>query len=434
MNNSILTTFSFESLLHSEVPPVLAGFRLRAWERFNLLSAPRKNDEKWRFSNAPSFQIQDNALPPTPSAAEIKKITARSRLIEDPTAQFVFLNGHVIRHDPLPTELLAQGVTFETIEDALNRDRSLLETLQQEAPLGSEKFLALHQAYLQNGYILRVPPGVEIAKPIISYNWVHGANTAIFPHAIVLAGENSRVNVVDFHLAASEKARNTLAIGASSIFAAAGAKVTRTSVQDWSSTTRSFQVDTTRAERDAEITTIALNLGSDYARLENDIHLLGPGASIHPRALTVATGRQRFDQRTLQIHNAPGATSNLLFKNALFDTSRTIFSGLIQVAPHAQKTDAYQTNRNLLLSPSAEAVSLPGLEIAANDVKCSHGATNSEIDPDELFYLHARGIQDATARELLVFGFFEEILGTAGSPAVSEALRCLIREKLKQEE
>jgi Fe-S cluster assembly protein SufD len=149
-------------------------------------------------------------------------------------------------------------------------------------------------------------------------------------------------------------------------------------------------------------------------------------------ALTVAHGAQEFDQRTLQIHQAPNTSSNLLYKNALLEQAKTIFSGLIVVDPDAQKTDAYQSNRNLMLSDDAEAHSLPGLEIQANDVRCTHGATSARIPAEQEFYLQSRGIAKAQADELLVFGFFEEVLGKIENQELHDHLSEIIRAKFKE--
>ncbi|OYV45871.1 MAG: hypothetical protein B7X06_04055 [Verrucomicrobia bacterium 21-51-4] len=156
----------------------------------------------------------------------------------------------------------------------------------------------------------------------------------------------------------------------------------------------------------------------------------GPGSEALLSSLTVAEGSEQFDQRSLQVHQAPNAKSDLLYKNALLDQSRTIFSGMIVVEPDAQRTDAYQTNRNLLLNPEAEAVSLPGLEIEANDVKCSHGATSSQLDPEELFYMQARGMPLPIAQELLVTGFFEEVIERIGHEELANHVREHVRKKL----
>jgi Fe-S cluster assembly protein SufD len=182
--------------------------------------------------------------------------------------------------------------------------------------------------------------------------------------------------------------------------------------------------------RDARVQSLNLHLGARQARHESLSQLQAPGAFSEMLALTVASGSQEFDQRTLQVHQAPNTKSDLLYKNALLDSARTIFSGLIVVDPDAQKTDAYQSNRNLMLSDSAEANSLPGLEIQANDVRCTHGATTSRIDPEQEFYLLSRGLPVAAAQELLVMGFFEEVLTRLESDDIHAALRTLIEAKL----
>jgi Fe-S cluster assembly protein SufD len=202
-------------------------------------------------------------------------------------------------------------------------------------------------------------------------------------------------------------------------------------VQNWNEASLSFNRLTTVAERDSNITAYGLNLGSKHARNEGHTVIEGAGSNAEILSLTVAHKEQEIDQRTLQSHNAPNSRSNLLFKNALQDTSKTIFSGLIKVAEEAQLTDAYQTNRNLLLSPTAEANSLPGLEILANDVKCSHGATTGQIDDNELFYLLARGIDKPTAQKLLVFGFFEEILEKINNEELANYHRELVHHKFE---
>jgi Fe-S cluster assembly protein SufD len=193
--------------------------------------------------------------------------------------------------------------------------------------------------------------------------------------------------------------------------------------------TMSFQSDATRLMKDASTRTLAVNLGSKKARFENQVRMAGEGSNAILYSLTVAQADQEFDQRTYQSHDAPHAVSDLLYKNALLDESRTIFSGMINVEPEAQQTDAYQTNRNLLLSPKADANSLPGLEIKANDVKCSHGATTGQLNADELFYLMQRGIPKRTAQQLMAFGFFEEVLEKFENEALRENVRQLVHSK-----
>jgi Fe-S cluster assembly protein SufD len=434
---SILKQTTFAAHVKAAREPLLAAYKCDAWERFHHTPGPRRDDERWRFSSLSGFDPAAYTPPPLPRPATNADIRARSNLVPDYAAKIVFANGNLLTLERTP-EFDATGAFFGTIEDfARTHRRAFCDHFSEVgAPLGSERLLALHQAYLGNGCVLKLPDNATLQKPILIYNWSAGRGGALFPHTLLLAGANAHANIAEFYLeapfdVAGSTSRASLAIPVSDLHAGPGANITRTLVQNWGKRTHSFQVDASHASRDATVTTVSLNLGSAYARLENQIHVAGPGANIRPLSLTIANGHQCFDQRTLQIHDAPGATSNLLFKNALLDTARTIFSGLIQVAPDAQKTDAYQTNRNLLLSPNAEAISLPGLQIAANDVKCSHGTTNSEVNPDELFYLRARGIPSDVARELLVFGFFEEVISQVGNDQIAGALRTLVREKLE---
>ena len=276
--------------------------------------------------------------------------------------------------------------------------------------------------------MLHVPKGVEITQPFVSVNWTLTEGAAVFPHALVVAGDHAKVSIHEFNLSAVPQQR-ALAISAADLHAGTGAQISRFSVQAWGQNTQSFEISNTCGGRDALITSVNAALGSRRARLENTVRIEGPGADVRLYGISVATGEQEFDQRTLQIHSAGKAKSDLLFKNVLLNKARTIFSGLIKVAPDAQQTDAYQTNRNLLLSPEAEADSLPGLEIEANDVKCSHGATTGQVNPEELFYLLARGIPLAVAQELLAEGFLEEVLSKVDNEEAAAVVREMFRQK-----
>jgi Fe-S cluster assembly protein SufD len=198
--------------------------------------------------------------------------------------------------------------------------------------------------------------------------------------------------------------------------------------------TLSFQLNTSNAGQDTTSKSTLINIGSAQARQEIHGKIFGSGSNVELYALNVPSGSQEFDQRTLQSHVAPHSRSDLLFKNALMDKARTIFSGLIIVEEDAQQTDAYQTNNNLMLSEAAEANSLPGLEIKANDVKCSHGATTGRIDESELFYFLARGIPRQKAQELMIFGYFEEIVEKLDNPELADYVREVVQTKFIHEE
>ncbi|MEC7274190.1 MAG: Fe-S cluster assembly protein SufD, partial [Verrucomicrobiota bacterium] len=300
--------------------------------------------------------------------------------------------------------------------------------LKESTELGSQKFFGLHASAVKAGSVIYVPKGVEVVEPIVNYYWTSSERVSVYPHTLIITEDNAKLSVVDLFFS-DNKNNEALNVSVCNIYAGAGAKVFRKVVQNWNQETISFQLDTTVAERDAQVKNIAVNIGASRARFENQTRIEGAGADIKMYSLTVAEKTQEFDQRTFQTHNANNAVSDLLYKNALLDKSRSIFSGLIKVAEGAQQTDAYQTNRNLLLDPRAEANALPGLEILANDVRCSHGATTGNVDEEELFYIMQRGISRRVAMQLMIFGFFEEIIDLIDNEELNENVRKLIHQK-----
>lgn len=395
-----------------------------AYEQFAALPLPRRTDESWRFSNISSLTLDGFALR-APEKAAIAPFAVAS------AASLTFVNNAPLRGATSATALPA-GVIVTTIAEALVQHGELLKQhfMAQPQRLGSEKFAALHTAFVGDGAFIYVPRGVEVPAPILVTHIAAGAGAAVFPHTLVIAEENSKVSVVDAFVSAEASAH--FACGANDLYAGHGAQLNYIGAQAWSRETQSFQFNSTVVRRDARVQSLNLHLGGRQARHESLSQLQAPGAFSEMLALTVADQAQEFDQRTLQIHQAPNTKSDLLYKNALRGRAKTIFSGLIIVDPDAQKTDAYQSNRNLMLSEDAEANSLPGLEIQANDVRCTHGATSSRIDPEQEFYLQSRGIHKEAADELLTFGFFEEVLNRLASDELHDALRALIQTQFKK--
>lgn len=417
---------------HSELPDWLVKQKQASWTEYLALPAPNRKMETWRFANVKGLGVEGFRLAPSLSEEDSQSLIENSQNVKETSGKLVFGNDDLVAEEALSEELSAKGVIFEPLERAFAKHPEILEEffMAQESALGSEKFAAFHTALNRNGTLLFVPANVEIELPLASYHWANGGESAVFPHTLVIAKDNSKVTFVDIY-GSSDKESAQLACGVSTLYAGPGANVEYHYVQNWNEASLSFNRLTTVAERDSNITAYGLNLGSKHARNEGHTVIEGAGSNAEILSLTVAHKEQEIDQRTLQSHNAPNSRSNLLFKNALQDTSKTIFSGLIKVAEEAQLTDAYQTNRNLLLSPTAEANSLPGLEILANDVKCSHGATTGQIDDNELFYLLARGIDKPTAQKLLVFGFFEEILEKINNEELANYHRELVHQKFE---
>ena len=208
-----------------------------------------------------------------------------------------------------------------------------------------------------------------------------------------------------------------------------GSHVTYIACQEMSEEAQAMHLSSTVAGKDAQMKSFQLQLGANWSRSESVSDLVGKGARSDMLSVSLPLGDQIVDQRTLQNHKAPNATSDLLYKNALYDSSRTVFSGLITVDEGAHYTDAYQTCRNLLNSDTAEANSLPGLEINADQVKCSHGSTSGPVSEEELFYLKARGIPDNEARRLIVLGFADDVIQRIGNDAIEQMIHARVEEK-----
>jgi Fe-S cluster assembly protein SufD len=206
--------------------------------------------------------------------------------------------------------------------------------------------------------------------------------------------------------------------------------LTYSGVQEWSDKTTAFHINATEVSKDATSTALQMNLGGSYVRGESDSHLRGEGARSVMLSVNPSDKDREIDQRTFQDHYAPRATSDLLYHNALSDTSRTIFAGLIKVEEGAHETDAYQKVRNLMLSDEAEANSMPGLEILADNVRCTHGATSGELNEDELFYMMARGIPAKQAARLIVRGFLGSVLERLENAPLQEHLGGILDRKL----
>lgn len=421
---------SSTSTLSVKEPSWLTERRSAGLDQFKNLGMPTASAEEWRFASVGKLSIDNFNPVAAPSSATLDALTERSNLISDRAGLMVYVDDAPANFECIGTELAKQGVIYLPISEAVEQHPDLMEKyfLQESTDLGSLKFFGLHAATVKAGAVLYVPKGVEIKKPFVNYYWTSGSRAAVFPHTLIIAEDNSKASVVDILFSETEE-NEALNISVSNIHAGANAQVFRKVVQDWNEKTVSFQLDTTVAERDAQVKNVAVNIGAERARFENQTRIEGAGADVKMYSLTVAEGTQEFDQRTYQTHKAPNAVSDLLYKNALLDNSRTIFSGLIKVAEGSQQTDAYQTNRNLLLDPSADANALPGLEILANDVRCSHGATTGNVDKEELFYMMQRGIPQRVAMQLMVFGFFEEVIEKIDSEELVENLRQLIHQK-----
>lgn len=432
MTTAVLETE--EPILASMGSILEAGPRLEAqagaWERFIALPMPKRGEEPWRFANLKLLDLSPFSAPLPVDVATRKDLLARSRGLDPIAGRMVFANDQLLVSESFGETLRQKGVIWLPLDRAASEHPELFRKyfMREEALLGGQKFAALHASQARAGTFIYVPRGVEIELPIETFHWLHGAGGSCFPHTLIVAEEMAKVMVVD-HFASGDVDAPGLACGVNDLWLGAGANVTYVCTQNWSAQTLAFQINATVVGRDAMAKALNLNLGGSYARSESVSRLRGPGGRSDMLSVSVAEGAQEFDQRTFQIHEAPNTGSDLLYKNALDDRARTIFSGLIRVDPGAHKTDAYQKVRNLLLSDEAEANSAPGLEIEADDVRCTHGATSGELEAEEIFYLLSRGIPRRAAQRLLVRGFLQEVLDRLNHPALGPLLGGMIDAK-----
>jgi Fe-S cluster assembly protein SufD len=379
--------------------------RAELLERYRALPFPTTTDEPWRFTDLKGFD--PDAFVSNGHVRGQTPAGAGASMLELDVACFATATEDGIEVEPAP-----EGVTFEPL-----RDHELLGTLVG----ADEKFAAHNGALWQHGLLVHVPRGLVLEKPL----YVRVANTheggALFWRLLVVAEPESRFSVVEEFVSQSPELSG-YSNAVSELFVGDGAKVEYVSLQNLSPQTWHFAAHRAQVDRDAELDWVTGGFGSKKGktRIQND--LAGPGATSRVTGAYFADGEQHLDYDTFQEHIAPNTTSDFAFKGALRDHATAVWRGMIKVEKDAQKTNAYQENRNLILSEQAHADSIPGLEIEANDVRCTHGATISPVNRDELFYAMARGISRGEAERLIVRGFFTDVLNRIELEPVREAV------------
>jgi Fe-S cluster assembly protein SufD len=413
-----------------EFPDWFRDQQREAWQQFESLPNPTRKDQAWRFSNVGLLELAPFKISAPLSEDDRRNVLKYSRALDQYAGRMIFANDQLIQRDVVSEDLKKRGVIFQPLERAMVEHADLFRKyfMSTEATLGSAKFAALHKALVSSGTFLFVSRGLEIEEPIEIFHWLRHDNMSVFPHLLLVADELAKVTVIEHFRSCDQRAAG-FACGVNDLIAGPGAKVNYVCAQNWAENVIALQMNSTTVDHDASAMSLNLHLGGKYSRFESLSRLIGEGGRSDLLAVAVAKHQQEFDARTLQDHISPHTASDLLYKNALDDRARTTFGGLIRVEPHAHFTDAYQKVRNLLLSDDAEANSMPGLEILADNVRCTHGATSGQIDEDELFYLRTRGIPTKVAQRLLVTGFLDEVIRRLDQPAIAAHLHRLIEEK-----
>ncbi len=439
-------------------PEWMRALRLDAWHVYEETPLPAANDELWRRTSLQDLQLNTVVPFSEPQAwnshvlpEEYQALAARTDL-----AGLVIQHNSHASYAHLSDELKKKGVIFCSLDTAIREHPDLVrQHLMQRAvtfsenryarhvtaqgitehrgygdTIGDLKFVTLHGAFLSGGTFLYVPRNVVIDEPLHALTYFDAKNVGIFTHSLVILESGAAAKLIEDYASANNEAQR-FASRAVELILKPGSDLQYFNLQDWAQNVWDFSSQTALQERDTSLTWLTGTLGSAVTKAFLDTRLEGPGANAALLGFFFGSGKQHFDQHTFQNHISPNASSDLLYKGALKDTAYSVFRGLIRVNPNAQKSDAYQQNRNLLLSSHSHADSIPELEIEANDVRCTHGATVGPIDEDQVFYLMARGIERPEAERLIVEGFFDPLLQKVPLEFVRDRLSEAIKNKIE---
>lgn len=424
--------FSFTEADVRKGGDALASYRTSAWSAFVKNRLPDTSLEAWRRTDihampADQFKFAQagafNDLPP------VREDLLRPLVADQHGGQIVLTPGG--SKIELDEKLSKKGIIFTDLLTAEQKYPELLaKMIGKTVNVEEGKFSALAGAFAQNGVVLYVPKGVTVDEPLHSVLWGPGANLAHVSHILVLVDEGASVTYVHEAASPDEAGAGSLHAGIVEIQVMDGAALKFVELQSWGRHVWNFSHERARVERGGNLDWIFGAIGSRLTKNFSELDLAGEGAQGRMSGFYFTDGTQHLDHDTQQNHFAPHCTSDLLFKGALKGKSRSVWQGMIYVAPGAQKTDGYQANRNLVLSDGARADSIPGLEILADDVRCTHGATVGKLEAEPLFYLKSRGIPQAEAEKIMVEGFFDPIFQRIPFEGVRERFQQYIADKM----
>ncbi|GBF05167.1 FeS assembly protein SufD [Deinococcus aerius] len=434
-------------------PEWLTAKRRESLELFNQLDVPSESVEAWKYTRV---DVDFGELRPHPKRERVTDISAlpesvQKRLTSTDVGAYLVLDGpDVVYATELPAELREKGVIFTDLKTAVEQHADKVQqylysvvpaevpddttiaapgTTPSKSPDPSEgKFSALAAALWTNGAFVYVPRGVEVELPLGSFRVMSEAGTYTATRTLVVAEENAQVTFIDEQ--DSEELPGTYAIGAVELVVKQGARLRYVSIQNWGKGVTHIQRQRGDVYRDATLNSLVVTMGGTLSRTEMQSYLRGQGSDSEMLGLYFASEDQHFDHYTLQHHAAPHAHSDLLYKGVNADQSVGVFSGMIKVDLGAQKTDAYQKHRTLMLSSEAQNFSVPQLEINANDVRCSHGSTTGPVNQEALFFLRSRGIHKELAEKMLVTAFLEDVLARVPLQSVVKYIEGIIAEKV----
>ena len=427
------TQEAFDAFLAARHEPAwLVELRRNAWNVMRQLPLPDRQQEEWRRTDIRGLHLERFGFP-SPPAADIA--IPKALLSEG-----VELSGTALSMDSRPLassldpELAAQGVLFGSLDDLVCTHGERIEhyLLTRAVDPYCDKFAALSAACWSGGTFLYVPRGVVIPRPLHLLSAM-SPNGVDLGHSLLVLEEGAEATVLA-ETAGSDPAGAGFHCGAVEILVGPGARLRYVNLQNWGTGVWHFAHHKALVGRDASLQWTIGALGSRLAKVNQHVSLVGEGARAQVNGVMFTDGKQHLSYHTLQHNAAPGGTSDLLYKGALQGASHIVWRGMIHVDRDAQKTDGYQRNDNLNLSDIARADSIPGLEILADDVKCSHGATVGRVDDEQIFYAQTRGLTRKEAVRMIVAGFFQQVFDRIAVGSVRQALGEAIGRRIREYE
>jgi Fe-S cluster assembly protein SufD len=425
-------------------PAWLKDLRLSAWERYLQTAMPEPREEEWRKIELGSLHLSELKAIDWPGATGKEgKPSKLPQYFADSLSTFE--NAGVVAEtcaqhwNELSEKAAKQGVIFCSLKSAVEKHQDKVKPYLEKTLTKDGKFTLMNQALFNTGAFLYVPNNVEVDLPFLSMIHLDAeamqSGVAVFPRVVVVLGANSKAtlmaSVSTEEAAGNAAAHLSLCDQSVEVHLAQGAKLQYIELHKLSDNTFGVLRNHYDLARDASLYSLTVGLGG--AQIKSDINtVLGaPGAHCDIEGVVFGDGSEHFSFNTCVDHDAPDTKSNINFRVALKDSASSVYLGTIKVAKVAQKTDSFQSNKNLLLGSDAKADSIPKLEILADDVKCSHGATVGPVDKEQIFYLQSRGLTEPEAEELVVTGFFKQIFDTCALPGAADYISELLANKMQ---
>ena len=416
------------------VTPFVDSLRKQAFEEYLALPVPSQETEEWRYTDLSAFDLSFTPFVSGggPESLAGTQVLKEAGVVGERAGLQIQRNSEVVSTRAADS-LSKKGVIFCDLDRAAALHPDLVEpNLHTLVPTSRTKFTALHGAFRTAGTFLYVPPATTVELPLQTLTYLDADGAAVFPHTLIVVGEDAEVTFID-RFASPDLSRG-FSDAIVEIVAGPASRVRYVSIQEWGSGVTHLGVQRARVGRGADFRSLAIGFGASLARAEAESVLAEPGGSSEMLGVFFADGTQHFDHRSVQDHVAPNCTSDLLYKGALKGASRAVYSGWVHVRKEAQKTNAMQTSRNMVLSERAKADAIPNLEIEANDVRCGHAASVGPVEEETLFYLQSRGIPRKEAERLVVFGFFGEVLDRVLLSEVRDSAAATIEAELAKED